>query len=420
MLLTHISLTNFRNFARLDIDIPGGPVLLVGSNAQGKTSLLEAIYFLATFVSFHATNDRQLINFVTAQEPLAVARIIADFSHSDSKKQIENNTIPSKKHRLEVRLIQEANGYSGVPKLRKEILLDGVKSKMGEAIGAFNAVLFLPQMMRVIEGSPEERRRYLNLAMGQTLPKFAHYLTEYNRALSQRNALLKSLNERGGNADQLDYWDQNLADFGAWLIFERIQAIQQIERLAARVHSELTRSAEVFRLSYDPAFDPLPRPKAQFSLPIDTALDRSSISLDTIRAGFLERLKALRSVEIARGVSTIGPHRDELRFLANGVDLGIYGSRGQGRTAVLSLKLAEAAWMKQVTGDWPVMLLDEVLAELDPERREDLLERILQSEQSLLTTTDLDLFDQGFTKQARIWKISQGRVLQINPSHNSL
>lgn len=420
MLLTHISLTNFRNFARLDIDIPGGPVLLVGSNAQGKTSLLEAIYFLATFVSFHATNDRQLINFVTAQEPLAVARIIADFSHSDSKKRIENYEISGRKHRLEVRLIQEANGYAGVPKLRKEILLDGVKSKMGEAIGAFNAVLFLPQMMRVIEGSPEERRRYLNLAMGQTLPKFAHYLTEYNRALSQRNALLKSLNERGGNADQLDYWDQNLADFGAWLIFERIQAIQQIERLAARVHSELTRSAEVFRLSYDPAFDPLPRPKAQFSLPIDTALDRSSISLDTIRAGFLERLKALRSVEIARGVSTIGPHRDELRFLANGVDLGIYGSRGQGRTAVLSLKLAEAAWMKQVTGDWPVMLLDEGLAELDPERREDLLERILQSEQSLLTTTDLDLFDQGFTKQARIWKISQGRVLQINPSHNSL
>lgn len=412
MLLTQLSLTNFRNFARLDIDLPGGPVLLVGSNAQGKTSLLEAVYFLATFVSFHASNDRQLINFIAARDPLAVARIVADFVHSGSGKPPATHSAHSGKHRLEARLIQEDNGSSGQPRLRKEILLDGVKCKMGEAIGAFNAVLFLPQMMRVVEGSPEERRRYLNLAMGQTLPKFASYLTEYNRALSQRNALLKNLNERGGNPDQLDYWDENLAEFGSWLVYERIQAIRQIERLAARVHSELTRSAEILRLSYDPAYDPLPQPKAQFTLPIDTTLDRSAISVEAIRAGFLARLRETRNIEITRGMTTIGPHRDELRFLANGIDLGIFGSRGQARSAVLSLKLAEVAWMKEITGEWPVLLLDEVLAELDPERRSDLLARLLQSEQSLLTTTDLDLFDREFTKAAKIWKIQQGRVIQ--------
>lgn len=385
---------------------------MVGSNAQGKTSLLEAIYYLATFVSFHATNNRQLINFIAGREPLAVARIVADFTHSNSRNIAESSISRNGNHRLEVRIIQESNGYTGQPRLRKEILLDGVKCKMGEAIGAFNAVLFLPQMMRVIEGSPEERRRYMNLAMGQTVPKFAQYLTEYSHILSQRNALLKNLNERGGNPDELDYWDNGLADSGTWLIYERIKAIRQLERLAARIHSDLTRSAEILRLAYDPAYDPLPQPKAQFALPMDTALDRSSISFDAIREGFIDQLKQLRNLEIARGVTTIGPHRDEIRFLANGIDLGIYGSRGQARTAVLSLKLAEVAWMKEITGEWPVLLLDEVLAELDPERRSDFLSRLLQSEQSLLTTTDLDLFDPGFTQQAKLWKIQQGRVLQ--------
>lgn len=412
MLLTHISLTNFRNFARLDLDIPGGPMLLVGSNAQGKTSLLEAIYFLATFVSFHATNDRQLINFFTAKENLAVARIVADFAYSDQRKSTDHLSRQNLNHRLEIRLIQETNGYGGQPKLRKEVLLDGVKSKMGEAVGAFNAVLFLPQMMRVIEGSPEDRRRYLNLAMGQAVPNFAQYLTEYNRALSQRNALLKNLFERGGNLDQLDYWDSNLAEYGAQLIHQRIIAVRQIERLATRIHTELTRSTEILRLSYDPSFDPLPAPKAQFSLPMDTVLDRSSLSVEDIQRGLINKLRELRQEELARGVTTIGPHRDELRFLANGIDLGIFGSRGQVRTAILSVKIAEVEWMKEITGEWPVLLLDEVLAELDPSRRSDLLSRLSKSEQSLLTTTDLDLFDQIFIQQAKIWKIQQGKVIQ--------
>ncbi|HEX7973124.1 MAG TPA: AAA family ATPase, partial [Anaerolineales bacterium] len=167
MHLTHLSLTNFRNFTRLDLDVPTGPVLLVGGNAQGKTSLLESIYFLATFVSFHATSDRQLINFLASREPLAVARIVADFNRS------ENGPLPSVSHRMEVRIIQEANGFNGAPRLRKEVLLDGVKRKINEAVGEFNAVLFLPHMLRVVEGAPEERRRYLNLALAQVLPRYA-------------------------------------------------------------------------------------------------------------------------------------------------------------------------------------------------------------------------------------------------------
>ena len=408
MRLTQISLTNFRNYARLDIDIPGGPVLLVGGNAQGKTSLLEAVYYLSTFDSFHAGNDRELVNFIAGREPLAVTRLVASFQYGDPGS--DSKSTAKRKHRLEVRLIQERNHFNHTPRLRKEILLDGVKRKVGEAVGAFNAVLFLPHMLRIVEGSPEERRRYLNLAIGQVTPSYADNLSEYNRVLTQRNALLKQLAERGGDPTQLAYWDQQLADFGARLIHARIQAIRELELLAARTHNELTRSAEILRLDYQPAYDPLPQPPLQYSLPLDAPPDRSTISLEKIRQGFLDCLIETHAEEIARGVTTIGPHRDELRFMSNGIDLGIYGSRGQGRTAVLSMKLAEVAWMKARSGQWPVLLLDEVLAELDPVRRADLLERLLASEQSLLTTTDLDLFSGEFIAKARLWHIEGGRL----------
>lgn len=403
MRLTHLSLTNFRNFARLDIDVPGGQVLLVGGNGQGKTSLLEAIYYLSTFISFHTANDRQLVNFIAGREPLAVARIVADFS-------LTHLAAPTS-HRMEVRLIQEENGFETQPRMRKEILLDGVKRKTSEAIGGFNAVLFLPQMMQIIEGAPEERRRYLNLAMGQVIPHYAAYLTIFAKTLSQRNALLKQLAERGGDAGQLSYWDEQIAEAGSFMIHSRIRAVQELERIATRIYTDLTRQQDILRLSYQPSYDPLPKPARQFSLPLDSPLDRTGIPVEKIRQGYLECLASLRSEEIGRGITTVGPHRDELRFLSNGVDLGFYGSRGQSRTAVLALKLAEVEWMLEKSGQKPVLLLDEVLAELDPARRADLLGRLQESEQALLTTTDLNLYEESFVKLARIWKIEGGRIL---------
>jgi DNA replication and repair protein RecF len=398
MHITHFSLTNFRNFTRLDADVPPGSILIVGENAQGKTSLLEAVYFLATFTSFHASSDRELINFLAAREALAVARIVALFERQDGP------------HRLEARIIQETNGINTSSRVRKEILLDGVKLKIGEAVGHFNAVLFLPQMLSIIEGPPEERRRYLNLALAQVESHYADALSNYNRALSQRNALLKQLGEFGGDADQLAFWDEQVASTGAQLIYARIHAVQELGRLAARIHHELTRGGEVLRLSYHPAYDPLPQPPGQYSLPIEAPVSRSGLTIEQIRNGFLGELGALRREEIARGVTTIGPHRDELRFLESGVDLGIYGSRGQVRTAMLALKLAEATWIKARTDQLPVILLDEVLAELDTNRRSDLLERITISEQALLTTTDLGLFSSEFVQRATLWRVKSGRL----------
>lgn len=407
MYLKHLSLTNFRSLTRLDVDLPrrvssltgggnGGVSVLVGNNAQGKTSVLEAIYFLAAFTSFQTHVDRQMVNFHEAKNPLAVTRLVADYQRGKSR------------HRIEARLILEPSGVNG-QRLRKEVLLDGVKRQVSDVVGHFNAVIFVPQMSQIMEGGPDERRRYLNLALAQAVPAYARVLSEYNQALSQRNALLKALNEKGGNSSQLEVWDETLAKFGAQIILWRIETIRQIERLASRVHHDLTRGTETLRLAYEPAYDPL-KPEKQLGLKLDTVIDRSSFQLDEIQGGFLEKLKAVRSEEIARGVTTIGPHRDDLRFIVNKVDLGDYGSRGQIRTTLLALKLAEVDWMKERTGEWPVILLDEVMAELDVHRRADLLKYVGQSEQVFFTTTDLNLFTPEFAAHADIWDVQSGVV----------
>ncbi len=397
MQLNRLSLTNFRNFARLDVDIPRRAVLLVGSNAQGKTSVLEAIYFLAAFTSFQTHADRQLVNFDAARQDLAVSRLVADYETRGSR------------HRLEVRLILEPVGAFG-KRLRKEVLLDGVKRQLSDVIGQFNAVIFVPQMSIVMEGGPDERRRYLNLALAQAIPGYARALSDYTQALGQRNALLKLLNERGGAHDQLTFWDETLSNTGAQLIAWRIRAVHELEKLAARAHHNLTRGREILRLAYEPAYDPLPSPEGQLGLKMDVPLDRSNLTEKEIRAGFVEVLRRLRGEEIARGVTTIGPHRDELRFLANGVDLGDYGSRGQVRTALLALKMAEVGWMRDRTGETPVILLDEVMAELDSDRRADLLAYLEVNGQVLFTTTDLALFAPGFVEQAAVWQVRAGTI----------
>src|SRR4030042_2197868 len=211
MHLKHLSLTNCRNFARLDIAIPPRMVLHVGGNAQGKTSVLEAVYFLAAFASFQTHTDRQLINFVEARNALAVTRLVGDYDRNKTG------------HRLEVRLVLEPTGTNG-QRMRKEILLDGVKKQANEIIGHFNAVIFIPQMSQIIEGGPEDRRRYLNMALSQAVPSYAGVLAEYGQALAQRNALLKALSEKGGDARQLEVWFETLARLGAQNTAKNISA----------------------------------------------------------------------------------------------------------------------------------------------------------------------------------------------------
>ena len=398
MYLTHLSLTDFRIFSRFDQDVPQNALILIGDNAQGKTSLLEAVYYLSALDSFQASNSAELINFSALQNDLAICRIVADYQKGDSN------------HHLEIRIIRDTHS-NGNSSIRKEILLDGQQKKINSVIGHFNAVLFLPHMLQITTGSPQLRRHYLNLTLAQVNPRYTEALSEYNKALSQRNALLKQLFERSGDPDQLSYWDERLTQSGSYIIHARIHAIRNLGQLSASIHQELTRGEEILRLSYLPSYEPLPSPPGQIELPLEDPLDRSGLGIEEIQVGFREKLLQQQKEEISRGVTTHGPHRDDLRFISNGIDLGNFGSRGQLRTALLAIKLAEVAWLKEKNGHWPVLLLDEVLAELDDTRRQDLLDRLAKTEQSLLTTTDLNMFSDEFRKTAGRWKIQNGQLI---------
>jgi DNA replication and repair protein RecF len=398
--ITHLSLTNFRNYSRLEADLPAGPLILVGRNAQGKTSLLEAIYYLATADSPHATTDRQLIHWLALRnDPQPYLKLVAEVHTAQEIR------------RIEIRLEVEEQGTTREPRLKKSIFVNGLKRRTSDLQGKVNVVLFLPQDMALVEGAPGDRRRYLDATLSQIDPIYYLALSEYAKILSQRNALLKQLQERNGHSStELEFWDVELCRHGGTLIAARAKALEELERFAAPIHNKLTQSAEHLRLIYQPAFDPLTDDSAQLAFGIDVPTIRSGVAADEIATSLRERLIATRRHEIDRGMTLTGPHRDDVRFNASGIDLGIYGSRGQGRTAVLSLKLAELNWMKEKIGEDPILLLDEVLAELDPQRRRDLLQRIGSTEQSLMTTTDLDLFEPSFVSKVKKWHVVSGTI----------
>ena len=400
MVIRHLSLTNFRLYARLEASLPRGPLILVGANAQGKTSLLEALYYLGTGQSHHATSDRQLINFLAlSSEPQPFAKIVAEAAG-------QADETPK---RLEIRLVLDPT-QSGDGRLHKEVIVNGLTRRLSDLAGQVNVVLFLPQDLTIVEGSPSDRRRYLDLALCQVDPTYSFALAEYAKVLAQRNALLKQLQERGGAESQLDFWDQRLAEHGALIFSGRAAALVELEGLASAIHRDLTGGADGLRLAYHPAYDPLAAPDGQLGLPLDIPVHRVGVSLAEAQAGLLEKLRATRAEEIGRGMTLTGPHRDEIRFLTGGIDLGTYGSRGQARTAVLALKLAEVEWMRVKTGEWPVLLLDEVLAELDVNRRGELLGRLGGAEQVVMTTTDLGLFPPAFVERASVWEVENGRI----------
>jgi DNA replication and repair protein RecF len=402
MLLNHLSLTNFRNFARLEIDIPNGATILVGANAQGKTSLLEAVYYLTGASATHATSDRQLINFLAQEQPQPFARLVAEVEAHD------------RIQRIEIRLTLENQG--GEHRSRKEILVNGVRRRMRELAGIFNAVIFMPQDMEIVEGSPGNRRRYLDSTLIQADPSYAATLSDYGKVVSQRNALLKNLQDRRNSNHQLDFWDEQLSDLGASLIRARALALHELERIAAPIKVQLTRDKEDLQIRYLPSYDPLAAPEGQMDLPIDSPLDRTTIGREEIRTGLLASLREKREDELTRGVTIIGPHRDDFGLLSKGIDLRLYGSRGQNRTAMLALKLAEIEWLRERTGEMPILLLDEVLAELDSERREDLLARILPARQAVLTAADINMFTESFQQTASVWHVQAGTIAPGTPA----
>jgi DNA replication and repair protein RecF len=405
MRIRRLSLHNFRNYIRLEATFPDGPVLLTGPNAQGKTSLLESVYLFTHARSPLAENDKQWINFLAWREPQPYARLEAEVEDASAKT------------RLELRLYTDVTAR-GETRFHKDILVNGVRRKPSELPGVFRALLFLPQELKVLEGAPGDRRRHLDEALSQADTAYRTALWEYHRLLAQRNALLRTLQESGGDANQLDYWDEQLALHGAAMIAGRIRALAEWEPVAAAYHRKLSHGAEALALRYQPSLDPAQpgredAPEDQPALPLDIPPDRSRYAETEIREMFGEHLRKTRAISIRRGITVAGPHRDELRFLANGIDLTSYGSRGQARTALLALKLAEVEWMRSRGGEWPVLLLDEVFSELDTARREDLLASLTSADQVLLTASDASMLPESFRNRAETWWVERGTVRKM-------
>ncbi|WP_119072812.1 DNA replication/repair protein RecF [Aggregatilinea lenta] len=399
MRIEHLSLQNFRNYARLEVTLPPGPILLHGANAQGKTSLLEAIYYLATSRSPYTGSDRQLINWHAERDILPFARIAAEISGA-------RETL----NRVEVIISLDSVGNDG-DRFRKQVKINGVPRRVMDLIGQINVVMFLPQDLALVEGAPAERRRYMNITLCQTDNEYCRALATFDKVLVQRNALLKRISDREASPGELGYWNDQITESGATLVAGRQQLLRQLEVKARRIHDELSGGDEDLELKYLPGFSPTAETNGQMSFDV-LGLDlHRQLGAQEIAAQFQSRLEEIQGEEIARGMTLIGPQRDELRLMVNGHDLGLYGSRGQARTGVMSLKLAELEWMHDAIGEWPVLLLDEVVAELDARRRAYLLDRVSEASQVLLTTTEPDIFTPGFLNNTTRWQVSQGQII---------
>ncbi len=392
MYLKHLSLTNYRNYTRLEQDLPEGVIVVQGDNAQGKTNLLEAIFYLATTRSPIVGSDRCLLNWACEGEPLLFARLVGEVERSTGSR------------RVEITLMREAAGPDGAPgRLGRRFRVNGVDKRASDLLGQLNVVLFLPQDIDLVCGGPSLRRRFLDVTLCQVDPAYTRYLQRYNRALEQRNHLLRRLREQRDDPAQLDYWDGQLAHWGALVTGRRAQAVRRLEAAAGQVQPELTGGGEQLSLRYEASLPLAPGEP----IPVSADPERPPAALaEAAQAAFARA----RPRDLASGVTTVGPHRDELRFLANGIDMGTFGSRGQQRTVALALKLAEVRFMAQESGETPILLLDDVMSELDRARGRYLLGAVREASQVIITTTDLSLYPGEFLEGATLWQVRAGSI----------
>ena len=402
MHLAHLSITNFRNFVRSELDFSSPITVVQGANAQGKTNLLEAVYYLATAESPRSRTDRELINWLANEEHPTFARLEGRIEGSDALREVSI-------------VLLNAN-----ERLQKEIRINGVKRRTLDLVGQIKVVLFMPEDIDLIAGSPEARRRYLDSAISQMNRPYARSLLEYNRVLVQRNSLLRQLRERLGDPHQLEFWNERLTEQGSQLVASRLDTVVQLDELVQEIHPRLTGGGERLRLLYRAS---LPLDGAdglvQYrQLPLDGAGRESSAHAGamptsaSVKAVFHQQLEERQEEEILRGMTLVGPHRDDLRFLVGGVDMCTYGSRGQQRTISISLKLAEMELIRAKTSEEPILLLDDVMSELDEERRRYLMDAIHGHQQVIVTTTDLEYFAPSFLEQAAVWGVHEGRIDQ--------
>lgn len=383
MHLRHLSLTNFRNYTREELSFEPGAVLLLGQNAQGKTNLVEAIFLLATGRSERAAGDADFIAWDARADLQPVARIAGTAQRRDAAVAVEV-------------LVAGRDGARGTVVASKRFKLNGVPRRASDVIGAITAVLFTTDDMELVKGSPSGRRRYLDVMLSQVDRTYLRALQRYTKVVTQRNALLKRIQEGAARADELTYWDEELARDGATLLVTRADAVSDLAQSAAEAHGRLSGEREQFALAYQPRFSDA-WPPARLA-----AADAADVT-----SALLDKLQQTRPRDIAAGITLTGPHRDDLAMTLGGEPASAFASRGQQRTAALALRLAESRLLFERSGDRPILLLDDVLSELDESRRTSVLAAV-DADQVLITSADPDRFAPGYVESAQLWRITNG------------
>ncbi|HJM89751.1 MAG TPA: DNA replication and repair protein RecF [Dehalococcoidia bacterium] len=389
MHLAHLTLTNFRTFRSLDMDFQPGLHLVTATNASGKTNLLEAIAMIATTKSPRSAADVDLVSWAAVEDdPLPVARLAA---HVETSGEAAGDATD-----LAVAVVtRPAKGGEGMAASRR-FQVNGVARRASDLIGRLRVVMFSASDLAIISGAPTIRRRFMDLTISQFEPAYVRASQRYARVLQQRNSLLRRLQERRGDAAELDFWDDEAATAGAVIISSRAQALASLGRDAAERYAELSPGGDELEVRYRP------------ELPPDLA---ESPSAPGIEGRFRDALREARTIDIRAGVTRIGPHRDDVGFLLGGHDAGAFASRGEQRSLALALRLGEVALSTGQTGDPPLLLLDDILSELDAERRERVLAVAYGVDQVFVTSPDADRPSEDELPNARRYGIADGELV---------
>lgn len=350
---------NYRNYKNVDIDFCRNVNVFLGDNAQGKTNILEAIYYSAFAKSHRTSKDKELINWNANRSFISL---------SVGRERLDK--------KIDIAILKDG---------KKAISVNSVKiNKIGELFGNFNVVMFSPEDLKIIKESPGIRRKFIDMELCQIDKKYYFSLVQYNKVLSERNIVLKN---RGLSEEILDIYDNQLVMFGEYIIKARLNYIDSLNKYGIKIHKEITLGKEKIEFKYE-----------------------SSVKdLVNIKDDFYKQLIKNRRKDIERGISTIGPHRDDFTVLINDVDTKSYGSQGQQRTAVLTMKFASLRIIKEINGEYPVLLLDDVLSELDFNRKKYILSTI-KDIQTIITCTGIADINNYLDSTSKVFKVKNGRV----------
>lgn len=361
MIIESIELKNYRNYEELHMDFSPGTNILYGDNAQGKTNVLEAVYVCSTTKSHRGSKDKEMIRF--------------DQEESHIKMCVRKLDVP---YRIDMHLKKNK---------AKGIAINGIPiRKASELFGIVNVVFFSPEDLNIIKNGPDQRRRFMDLELCQLDKLYVHALVQYNRVLLQRNKLLKELNFHPEYEETLDVWDMQLIQYGEKIIERRREFINRVNEIISYIHKKLTGEREEIQVIYEPS--------------------NGSLALEQVLLKNRERDIRIKS-------TSAGPHRDDICFMVEGLDIRRYGSQGQQRTAALSLKLSEIELVKQAENDTPVLLLDDVLSELDKHRQNYLLDSI-NDIQTLITCTGVEDFVNHRFSINKVFHVHSGQVTDEN------